>query len=112
MAKDVRDHRVRNAAPRRFYVSYMQAVDGQMGADYEIRTPVEASVMEREIRAAVRAVAPRMPVVAIHRLTDQIENSMVTERLVARLSIFFGILALVLVEIRARKCALSIDAKT
>ncbi len=96
VSKDVRDHKVRNAAPRRFYVSYMQAVDGQMGADYEIRTPVDAAVMEREIRTAVHAIAPRMPIVHIHRLTDQIENSMITERLVAELSIFFGVLALVL----------------
>jgi predicted permease len=96
VSKDVRDHKVRTAAPRRFYVSYMQAVDGQMGTEYEIRTPVDAAVMEKEIRAAVHAVSPRMPIVHIHRLTDQIENSMIMERLIAELSIFFGILALVL----------------
>ncbi|MDP8981237.1 MAG: ABC transporter permease [Acidobacteriota bacterium] len=96
VAKDVRDHTVRNAAPRRFYVSYMQAVDGQMGADYEIRTPLDAAVMEKQLRGAVRAVAPRMPIVTIHRLIDQIDNSMIMERLVAELAIFFGILALVL----------------
>jgi hypothetical protein len=68
----------------------MQAVDGQMGADYEIRTPVDAAVMEKEIRAAVHAVSPRMPIVHIQRLTDQIENSMIMERLIAELSIFFS----------------------
>jgi ABC-type antimicrobial peptide transport system permease subunit len=87
---------VRDAPPRRFYVSYMQAVDGQMGADYEIRTSVDAAVMERQVRSAVHAVSPRLPVVQFRRLTDQIDDSMITERLVARLSFFFGILALVL----------------
>lgn len=96
VAKDVRDHGVRNEPPRRFYVSYMQAVDGQMGADYEIRTPAGRAVMERQIRSAVRAISPRMPVLFVHQLSEQIDESMITERLVARLSIYFGILALVL----------------
>jgi predicted permease len=96
VSRDVRDHLVRDAPPRRFYVSYMQAVDGQMGADYEVRTRVDAAVMERQIRSAVRAVSPRLPIVHFRRLTDQIEDSMIIERLIAKLSIFFGLLALVL----------------
>jgi len=96
VAKDVRDHEVRTVPQRRFYVPYMQAVDGQMGADYEIRTPLDLAVMERQVRSAVRAVSPRMPIVYVHRLADQINDSMITERLVAQLSIFFGVLALVL----------------
>ncbi len=96
VCKDVRDHVVREQPRRRFYVPYMQPVDGQMGADYEIRTSVSAAVMNREIRSAVHAVAPRMPIVFVHELSEQIDDSMIKERLVAELSIFFGILALVL----------------
>jgi predicted permease len=96
VSKDVRDHVVREEARRRFYVSYMQAVDGQMGADYEIRTPLDVAVMDREIRSAVHAISPRMPILHVHRLAEQISDSMIKERLVAELSIFFGILALVL----------------
>jgi predicted permease len=96
VAKDVRDHQVRYEPWRRFYVSYMQPVDGQMGADYEIRTPMEAGVMESEIRAAVHEIAPHMPIVEVHRLAEQIGNSMVKERLMAELSVLFGMLALLL----------------
>ena len=96
VVKDVRDHMVRDEPPRRFYVSYMQPVDGQMGADYEIRTSLDLAVMDQEIRAAVRAISPRMQIVHIRQLAAQINDSMIKERLVAELSIFFGILALVL----------------
>jgi predicted permease len=96
VSKDVRDHVVREEPSRRFYVSYMQAVDGQMGADYEIRTPLDLAVMDQAIRSAVHAISPRMPILHIHRLAEQINDSMIKERLVAELSIFFGILALVL----------------
>ena len=96
VVKDVRDHMVRDEPPRRFYVSYMQPVDGQMGADYEIRTSLDLAVMDQEIRAAVRAISPRMQIVHIRQLAEQINDSMIKERLVAELSIFFGILALVL----------------
>jgi predicted permease len=96
VAKDTRDHFVRQEPPRRFYVSYMQAVDGQMGADYEIRTPLEPAAIERQIRSAVRAISPNMPIIHVRPLTYLIDSSMIKERLVAKLSIFFGILALVL----------------
>lgn len=96
VAKDARDHFVRDEPFRRFYVSYMQPVDGQMDADYEIRTPLDLAAMDQEIRSAVHAISPGMPIVRIHQLTQQINDSMIKERLVAELSIFFGILALVL----------------
>lgn len=96
VAKDVRDHQVRRGGLRRFYVSYMQAVDGQMGADFEIRTQLDPAAMERQVRSLVRSVAPSVPVVYFRRVIDQIDDSMITERLVARLSIVFGLLALIL----------------
>jgi hypothetical protein len=97
VSKDVRDHRVRTAAPRRFYVSYMQAVDGQMGADYEIRTPVDTAVMEQEIRAAVHARlaahADRSHPTA-HRPDWKLHVYGAADS--RSLHLFFGILALVL----------------
>jgi predicted permease len=96
VAKDVRDHMVRDEPFRRFYVSYRQPVDGQMGADYEIRTPVDYGVMAKAVRAAIYQVSPRMPIIRVELLTNSIEDSMMTERLIAKLSVFFGILALVL----------------
>ena len=66
VAKDVRDHFVRDQPPRRFYVSYMQPVDGQMGTDYEIRSALTPAVLDRQIRHAVRSVSPRLSLEFIH----------------------------------------------
>ncbi len=96
VAKDVRDHLVRDQPPRRFYVSYMQPVDGQMGTDYEIRSALTPAVLDRQIRQAVRSVSPRLSIEFIQPLAKSIDNSMLRERLIARLSILFGLLALLL----------------
>jgi ABC-type antimicrobial peptide transport system permease subunit len=52
--------------------------------------------MAKAVRAAIYATSPRMPVIHVELLSNSIDNTMVTERLVAKLSVFFGILALVL----------------
>jgi predicted permease len=96
VVKDVRDHGLRRDVPRRFYVSYQQPVDGQMGADYEIRTPLAPAVIEKEIRRTIRAVSPQMPVAFVQPLRKAIDDSILSERLIAGLSVFFGLLALVL----------------
>jgi predicted permease len=96
VAKDVRDHLVRDQPPRRFYVSYMQPVDGQMGADYEMRSASAPAVIDRQIREAVRSVSPRLSVEFVQPVEKSINNSLLRERLIARLSILFGLLSLLL----------------
>lgn len=96
VAKDVRDHLVRDRPPRRFYVSYMQPVDGQMGTDYEIRSALSPAILDRQIRQVVHSVSPRLSIVFIRPVEKSIDNSMLRERLIARLSILFGFLSLLL----------------
>ena len=96
VAKDVRDHLVRDQPPRRFYVSYMQPVDGQMGTDYEIRSALSTAVLDRQVRQGVRSVSPRLSIEFLQPLEKSIDDSMIRERLIARLSILFGLLSLLL----------------
>jgi len=96
VAKDVRDHLVRDQPPRRFYVSYMQPVDGQMGTDYEMRSALDPAVLDRQLREAVRSVSPRLRVQFVQAVRTSISNSLLRERMIARLSILFGLLALLL----------------
>ena len=96
VAKDVRDHTMRDGPVRRFYVSYMQPVDGQMGTDYEIRSALSMAVLDRQIREAVHSVSPRLSIEFIQPVNKSIDNSMIRERLIARLSILFGTLSLLL----------------
>ncbi|MGA7413037.1 MAG: ABC transporter permease [Bryobacteraceae bacterium] len=96
VVRDVRDHGLRRDVPRRFYVAYQQPVDGQMGADLEVRTPLAPAVVEKEIRRTIRAISPQMPVDFVRPLSKAIDDSILTERLIAGLSVFFGGLALLL----------------
>ncbi len=96
VVRDVRDHGLRRDVPRRFYVAYQQPVDGQMGADFEIRTPLAPVIVEKEIRRTIRAISPQMPVDFVRPLSKAIDDSILTERLIAGLSVFFGGLALLL----------------
>jgi macrolide transport system ATP-binding/permease protein len=96
VAKDVRDHLVRDQPPRRFYVSYMQPVDGQMGTDFEIRSALAPAVLDRQLAEAVRSVSPRLSIESVRALETSIDNSLLRERLIARLSILFGLLSLLL----------------
>ncbi|HEY6293386.1 MAG TPA: FtsX-like permease family protein, partial [Terriglobia bacterium] len=65
---------------------------------FELRTAIPPSVLIVPVRAAVAAVSGEIPL-EFHTLTDQVNDSLVKERLLALLSGFFGALALLLAMI-------------
>jgi ABC-type antimicrobial peptide transport system permease subunit len=67
-----------------------------MGTDYEIRSALSPAVLDHEIRQAVRSVSPRLSIEFIQPLEKSIDNFMIRERLIARLSILFGLLCFLL----------------
>lgn len=95
VARDVKDS-IRKQVNRRFYVPYMQPVDGQMGADFEMRSSLPVAVLDHEIRQIVHSISPRLRVEFVRSVSASMDNSMIGERLVARLSVLFGLLALLL----------------
>jgi ABC-type antimicrobial peptide transport system permease subunit len=52
-----------------------------------------------QVRRAVAAVDPNLPIISIHTLADQVAGEFRQQRLIARLTSFFGILSLVLASI-------------
>ena len=58
-----------------------------------------ANLSEARIRRAVASVDPNMPVVSIRTLQEQVASQFSQQRLIARLTSFFGILSLVLASI-------------
>jgi len=99
VAGDARDHSLREQVFRRLYVSFMQPVDGLTGANYEVRTAIDPEAMAKQLRASVAEVAPRMPVYRIETLDTLMDQTLLRERTVARLSVLFGILAVVLASV-------------
>ena len=99
VSTNARDHGLRDDVRRRMYVSYLQPIDGLTTANFEVRTAVPPAQMTPLLRASVREVAPSMPVLSIKALTRLIDESVVQERLIASLSVLFGIVAVVLASV-------------
>ncbi len=64
-----------------------------------VRTKLGPALPLTAIRQAVSAVDPNMPVITIRSLKEQVSGQFTQQRLIARLTSFFGILALVLASI-------------
>lgn len=52
-----------------------------------------------QIRQAIASVDPNLPIISIHALNEQVAGQFTQQRLIARLTSFFGILSLVLASI-------------
>ena len=67
--------------------------------DIVIVTRPGASLSLAQVRQAMAAVDPNLPVIALHTVTEQVAGQFTQQRLIARLTSFFGILSLVLASI-------------
>lgn len=64
---------------------------------YELRTPGSPSALLPEVRSVLREIAPDVPLMEPMTQQEQFAESISQEGLIARLSMFFGLLAAVLV---------------
>ncbi len=68
----------------------------QGGAHFELRTAGNPAALIPAVRNTVRELDPNLPLFDVKTQTEQIDQLLFTERLVTRLSVAFGLLALVL----------------
>jgi predicted permease len=94
---DIKVHDLRETPTLMLYVPMWQAPEG--GATFEVRTAMEAATGASAVLAAVKSVNSRLPVYAVKSLGEQLDDSLVQERLVASLSGIFGFMALLLTSI-------------
>ena len=66
------------------------------GAHFELRTAVAPDGLIPAVRDVVNSVDNNLPVFDVHTQSERIEELMVQKRIIARLSSFFGLLALLL----------------
>jgi predicted permease len=64
--------------------------------DIVIVTKPGASLSDAQVRRAMASVDPNLPVTSIHTLKEQVDGVFRQQRLIARLTSFFGVLSLVL----------------
>jgi predicted permease len=97
---NVRDHNLRGDIRSRFYVPAAQGLDELPPfANFEIRTFAEPAGVVAAMRRKVRALAPSVAALEPRALTELVGQRVTQERIIAQLSSFFGVLALLLAAI-------------
>ena len=96
VAGDVIWRSLRQAAPHTVYTPFVQAYEPESSMYVSVRTVQDAAALAASIRADVRALNANVVVDYIRTMRQQIDAALVRERVLARLSMWFGALALVL----------------
>ena len=92
LVADARVNDIREAAPPVIYFPIAQApgnIDG-----LEIRTMADPQWIATQVRQAVAAVDHRIPIIDITTLNEEVKSNLTQQRLIARLTSIFGLLAL------------------
>ena len=97
VVKDSRFPALREAARPIVYQTFLQARTGFGGMTFHVRMSELREATVQQIRAAVQAVQPGVPMFQMHSLAEEVDAALVRERLVATLSGVFGLVALVLI---------------
>jgi predicted permease len=95
---DMKYEGMRDEVPIEMVRPYEQ-LEFTLGMSAYIRTARDPEQMFSAARRAVQQIDPTLPVVDMKTLEKQVDNSLVTERLVASLSSAFGLLATLLASI-------------
>ncbi|MBW8747185.1 MAG: ABC transporter permease [Acidobacteria bacterium] len=96
IAADTRYANLRSPTPPLFYLPYLQHPDNVGRMVVELRTFAEPSGIVNQVRAAVASLDPNLPLIEVRTMTQQIDSSLSNERIFARLTAGFGLLALLL----------------
>ena len=99
VARDVKDHELREPAQRRFYRPIYQKMNQIAAFNFEVRAAGDASAISDSLRKTVQSVAPTVPIFSIKSVNELANRTISNEILVAKLSSFFGSLALLLAAI-------------
>ena len=98
VVRDTKYEDMRTATPEEMYIPYAQTTF-QSGLTFYVRTARNPEQTFTTIRRLENLIDPNVPVYAMRTLEKQMDDSLVTERLVASLSSGFGLLATLLAGI-------------
>jgi len=97
VVRDSKYEGMRDEVPIELILPYKQTFD--IGMNAYVRTAREPEAMFGSIRKLMADIDPNMPIADMKTLEHQLEVSLLTERLVASLSVAFGVLATLLAAI-------------
>jgi predicted permease len=88
---------LREQIPRQVFTPYIQTGTG--GMNVYVRTALETEQMFNAIRKTVAGLDRTLPVFDLRTMEEQIDRSLVTERMIAMLSAVFGLVATLLATV-------------
>jgi putative ABC transport system permease protein len=97
VAGDAKHYEIREAAPRAIYLNTFQFP--RPASTFALRTSVDPGAVAPAARRTVRELLPDVPIVRVTSLADQVNATIVPERLIAMLSGVFGALGSLLAAI-------------
>jgi predicted permease len=96
VTKDARDRNLRGEVRRRFYLSITQPEDALGHVIFEIRTVGDPEAVSNSVISELKNFNSAIPINSVRSLDYLVNNTISNEIIIAKLSSFFGGLALVL----------------
>ncbi len=96
LAKDMKERALKSTTERRYYLPFYQITDRIYGFNFEVRTRGDAAQTISVIRRETQTFDRNLKILSLAPVSRLIDQSITDERLIAQLSGFFGVLALLL----------------
>ena len=99
VVRDSRQNRLRGDIEHRFYTPATQPATAIDGVTFIIRPRGDVSSVLSDVRRVLRQAEPNMPISRATALTAAVDRRLVQDRLLAQLSLAFGVVAMLLAAI-------------
>src|SRR5262249_7352816 len=99
VARNTRKQRLRGEGEHRYFVPETQPIDGPQFISFAVRTAAEPSGIIPSVRRGILSEVSNLPIPVARPLAELVDERMVQDRLLARLSMAFGGVALLLAGI-------------
>jgi predicted permease len=96
--RDAKYHNLREPAPPQAYIPFYQFPESD-SMTFEVRAAAEPKSLAAGVRRIIQHADSRLPVFDVKTLTEQADESLVQDRLIASFSTLFGLLALALASV-------------
>jgi predicted permease len=96
---DTREHRPNERPRARFYPSILHPIGTVQSVTFLLNCAVDVANLGTTVRQSIRQIDPNLPILSLRTLNEQIDRRLITERLVAQLASFFGLVALFMAAI-------------
>jgi ABC-type antimicrobial peptide transport system permease subunit len=99
VAADAKYNNLRERTPTRIYAPYFNPMWEHSYAIYEIRTLADPATVSAALRKVVQETNSALPPIQIHTMQVLVDDSLHTDKFIARLAGAFGLLAMLLASI-------------